>query len=149
MYKRVHRLVVPVMQNRWNRSIVQLKSVINIDQRLNNTKSFHHSAAALHHNLNPIGNILNGSRQKLPSVAFFSTKSVQSTDDSLERVNCNVGTIGHVDHGKTTLTSAITMYLAKKGLAESIAYDEIDKAPEEKARGMCSKEEMLMDVNVI
>lgn len=144
MYKRMHRLIVPVMQNRWNRCIVQLKSVINIDQRLNRTKSFHHAGPALHHNLNPIvskRNILNGSRQKIPSVAFFSTKSVQSTDDSLERTNCNVGTIGHVDHGKTTLTSAITMYLAKKGLAESIAYDEIDKAPEEKARGMCSKEE--------
>ncbi len=48
----------------------------------------------------------------------------------------NIGTIGHVDHGKTTLTSAITMYLAKKGLAEAYAYDQIDKAPEEKERGL-------------
>jgi elongation factor Tu len=48
----------------------------------------------------------------------------------------NIGTIGHVDHGKTTLTSAITKVLAKKGLAENILFDQIDKAPEEKARGI-------------
>jgi elongation factor Tu len=48
----------------------------------------------------------------------------------------NIGTIGHVDHGKTTLTSAITEVLAKKGLASYIPFDEIDKAPEEKARGI-------------
>lgn len=48
----------------------------------------------------------------------------------------NIGTIGHVDHGKTTLTSAITVTLSKKGLADYVAFDEIDKAPEEKARGI-------------
>jgi elongation factor Tu len=48
----------------------------------------------------------------------------------------NVGTIGHVDHGKTTLTAAITSVLAKKGLAEFTPFDQIDKAPEEKARGI-------------
>jgi len=48
----------------------------------------------------------------------------------------NVGTIGHVDHGKTTLTSDICRTLAKKGLAKEMAFDEIDKAPEEKARGI-------------
>jgi elongation factor Tu len=48
----------------------------------------------------------------------------------------NIGTIGHVDHGKTTLTSAITLVLAKKGLAQAKAYDQIDNAPEEKARGI-------------
>ena len=48
----------------------------------------------------------------------------------------NVGTIGHVDHGKTTLTAAITKVLAEKGLAEFMAYDQIDKAPEERARGI-------------
>ena len=48
----------------------------------------------------------------------------------------NVGTIGHVDHGKTTLTAAITAVLAKKGGAEAMKYDQIDKAPEEKARGI-------------
>ena len=48
----------------------------------------------------------------------------------------NVGTIGHVDHGKTTLTAAITMALAQQGEAKAMRYDEIDKAPEEKARGI-------------
>jgi len=48
----------------------------------------------------------------------------------------NIGTIGHVDHGKTTLTAAITKYLAKKGLAEFRAFDSIDNAPEEKERGV-------------
>ncbi|MBM3581764.1 MAG: elongation factor Tu [Alphaproteobacteria bacterium] len=50
--------------------------------------------------------------------------------------HCNVGTIGHVDHGKTSLTAAITKVLAKKGMAQFTAYDQIDKAPEEKARGI-------------
>ena len=48
----------------------------------------------------------------------------------------NVGTIGHVDHGKTTLTAAITFYCATKGMAKARKYDEIDNAPEEKARGI-------------
>ena len=48
----------------------------------------------------------------------------------------NIGTIGHVDHGKTTLTAAITMVLAAEGKAQKMRYDEIDKAPEEKARGI-------------
>lgn len=50
--------------------------------------------------------------------------------------HCNVGTIGHVDHGKTTLTAAITRVLSEKELAESKGYNEIDNAPEEKARGI-------------
>ena len=48
----------------------------------------------------------------------------------------NIGTIGHGDHGKTTLTAAITTVLAKSGKAEATKYDEIDKAPEEKERGI-------------
>ena len=48
----------------------------------------------------------------------------------------NIGTIGHVDHGKTTLTAAITKYLALKGQAQYEDYSSIDKAPEEKARGI-------------
>jgi len=55
-------------------------------------------------------------------------------DRSKEHVN--IGTIGHVDHGKTTLTAAITTVLAKKGLSEKKAYEQIDAAPEEKARGI-------------
>ncbi|GAA0557623.1 elongation factor Tu [Rhizomicrobium electricum] len=50
--------------------------------------------------------------------------------------HCNIGTIGHVDHGKTTLTAAITKILAESGKAQFTAYDQIDKAPEEKARGI-------------
>ncbi len=50
--------------------------------------------------------------------------------------HCNIGTIGHVDHGKTTLTAAITKVLAEGGGADFTAYDQIDKAPEEKARGI-------------
>jgi len=48
----------------------------------------------------------------------------------------NIGTIGHIDHGKTTLTAAITRYLAQQGFAKFVAFDEIDKAPEEKERGI-------------
>jgi elongation factor Tu len=53
-----------------------------------------------------------------------------------DKPHCNVGTIGHVDHGKTSLTAAITKVLAEKGGATFTAYDQIDKAPEEKARGI-------------
>ena len=53
-----------------------------------------------------------------------------------DKPNINVGTIGHVDHGKTTLTAAITTVLAKSGKSKARAYDTIDKAPEEKARGI-------------
>jgi elongation factor Tu len=50
--------------------------------------------------------------------------------------HCNIGTIGHIDHGKTTLTAAITKVLAEQGTAQFVAFDQIDKAPEEKARGI-------------
>ena len=50
--------------------------------------------------------------------------------------HANIGTIGHFDHGKTTLTAAITTVLSKKGLAQASAYDQIDNAPEEKERGI-------------
>src|SRR6202048_1021409 len=58
--------------------------------------------------------------------------------DKFERSkpHVNVGTIGHVDHGKTTLTAAITTVLAEKGMAQATRYDQIDKAPEEKERGI-------------
>jgi len=58
--------------------------------------------------------------------------------EKFERVkpHLNVGTIGHIDHGKTTLTAAITKHLAKKGLADYVPFDQIDKAPEEKERGI-------------
>jgi elongation factor Tu len=53
-----------------------------------------------------------------------------------KKPHVNVGTIGHIDHGKTTLTAAMTKHLATKGLAEYVPFDAIDKAPEEKARGI-------------
>jgi len=53
-----------------------------------------------------------------------------------KKPHVNVGTIGHIDHGKTTLTAAITKHLAKKGLAAYVPFDQIDKAPEEKERGI-------------
>src|SRR6056297_716311 len=53
-----------------------------------------------------------------------------------DKDHINIGTIGHVDHGKTTLTAAITMVLAKKGLSEIKSFDSIDNAPEEKERGI-------------
>ncbi|MGC8928108.1 MAG: GTP-binding protein, partial [Myxococcota bacterium] len=52
------------------------------------------------------------------------------------KTHVNIGTIGHVDHGKTTLTSAITKILATRGLAKAKNFEEIDNAPEEKARGV-------------
>src|SRR6187431_1390464 len=55
---------------------------------------------------------------------------------SASKPHVNIGTIGHVDHGKTTLTAAITLALSKKGLATAKAYDQIDNAPEEKERGI-------------
>lgn len=66
----------------------------------------------------------------------FSSNYCTKVEASLEdKKHCNIGTIGHVDHGKTTLTAAITKVLAKDGLAQFVSYDQIDKAPEEKARG--------------
>lgn len=53
-----------------------------------------------------------------------------------KKTHVNVGTIGHIDHGKTTLTAAITKYLSFKGMAQFIPFEQIDKAPEEKARGI-------------
>merc|ERR1719371_129703 len=53
-----------------------------------------------------------------------------------EKPHVNIGTIGHVDHGKTTLTAAITKVLSDKGLAKAQSYDMIDKAPEEQKRGI-------------
>ncbi|CAH0598214.1 unnamed protein product [Chrysodeixis includens] len=67
---------------------------------------------------------------------FRNNFSTQAEVENVEKKHCNVGTIGHVDHGKTTLTAAITKVLAKDGLANYVSYDEIDRAPEEKARGI-------------
>jgi elongation factor Tu len=67
----------------------------------------------------------------IKKILFIFKKIVTMT-----KMHVNVGTVGHVDHGKTTLTAAITMVAATKGYAKALAYGEIDKAPEEKARGI-------------
>ena len=62
--------------------------------------------------------------------------SIRSVSYDRKKPHLNIGTIGHVDHGKTTLTAAITKVLAEQNLADFAAYDQIDKAPEERARGI-------------
>ncbi|XP_066262692.1 elongation factor Tu [Euwallacea similis] len=69
-------------------------------------------------------------------IRCFSATSKQKAEKDDTKKHVNVGTIGHVDHGKTTLTAAITNYLQRDGLAKYVSYEEIDKAPEEKARGI-------------
>ena len=82
-------------------------------------------------------------RVRFPSPAPSFVKNIIEVLEMAEKKkfernkpHANVGTIGHVDHGKTTLTAAITKVLAEKGGAEYVAYDQIDKAPEEKERGI-------------
>lgn len=69
---------------------------------------------------------------------YYAKRLYGTTSPGLQdaKPHCNIGTIGHVDHGKTTLTAAITKVLSKKGLSEFVSYDMIDRAPEEKARGI-------------
>lgn len=69
-------------------------------------------------------------------VFILNGKRVLNFCTTAEKVHVNIGTIGHVDHGKTTLTAAITKITSKAGLSKFISYDEIDRAPEEKARGI-------------
>ena len=71
---------------------------------------------------------------KPSGLAFNAARSLCTFKRELP--HCNIGTIGHVDHGKTTLTAAITKVLAEKGDAKYTSYADIDKAPEEKARGI-------------
>lgn len=78
-------------------------------------------------------NLTTRSNNRLAVYLKYSTKAQPQAAD---KKHVNVGTIGHVDHGKTTLTAAITKILNKDGLASYIAYEQIDKAPEEKARGI-------------
>ncbi|CAJ0576096.1 unnamed protein product, partial [Mesorhabditis spiculigera] len=66
----------------------------------------------------------------------LSARLLATASSSKDKPNLNVGTIGHIDHGKTTLTAAITHVLSKKGRAKAIKFDEIDKAKEEKKRGI-------------
>lgn len=85
------------------------------------------------HNLNFFGNCTGINQQN--RILNHLQKRLSSAKPSEDVEHCNIGTIGHVDHGKTTLTAAITKVLSQTGQARYVAYDEIDKAPEEKARG--------------
>lgn len=82
-------------------------------------------------------NLLNHQcRSSLQFYQNFASAADKKKENLSKKPNCNVGTIGHVDHGKTTLTAAITKVLEKSGQADFVSYDQIDKAPEEKARGI-------------
>ena len=71
-------------------------------------------------------------KQRFTCICFY----LSVRDPSLDKPHCNMGTIGHIDHGKTTLTAAITKVMQQQGRGKFVKYDEIDKAPEEKARGI-------------
>ncbi len=70
------------------------------------------------------------------SSSFFARSSALMSTYSRTKPHVNIGTIGHVDHGKTTLTAAITKVLSEMGLSKALDYADIDKAPEERARGI-------------
>jgi elongation factor Tu len=81
--------------------------------------------------------LLQGSRQQQSQWLTVALRNYSDYDiNARTKPHLNVGTIGHVDHGKTTLTAAICRVLAEEGMAKAVAFDEIDKAPEEKARGI-------------
>ncbi|KHJ97458.1 elongation factor Tu GTP binding domain protein [Oesophagostomum dentatum] len=82
---------------------------------------------------------LSDAHYSLANHSLFGHGSIRCSSQSAQisnKPNYNVGTIGHIDHGKTTLTAAITQILAKQGLAKPVKFDEIDKAKEEKKRGI-------------
>jgi elongation factor Tu len=72
-------------------------------------------------------------RSASPTVRLAGIRSL-ATAFERNKPHVNIGTIGHVDHGKTTLTQAITKVLSEKGWSKALTYEEIDRAPEEKAR---------------
>jgi elongation factor Tu len=91
-----------------------------------------------HHRLVDFELFCVGRRLKEPASLLLRISRAYSDYDinTRSKPHLNVGTIGHVDHGKTTLTAAITKVLAETGKSKAVAFDEIDKAPEEKARGI-------------
>lgn len=114
-----------------NRLCVPILNSLNPDVQCNRKFSLHKLIAK--HNLNYSQN--HCCAPKYENFARNSSTAPNTNSDKTEQENVNVGTIGHVDHGKTTLTSAITKVLSKKGLANMVDYAEIDKAPEEQKRG--------------
>lgn len=113
--------------------ICKSNSIVTLNSETQSYRVFSSHKWANGHNLSAVHNKNRQSIVKSLS-RTFSTKPNKNEEKKTEHVN--VGTIGHVDHGKTTLTSAITKVLSKKGMAEVVEYDEIDKAPEEQKRGM-------------
>ena len=79
--------------------------------------------------------VINGA-ERVVCLLYTSSKAMAKEKFERTKPHVNIGTIGHVDHGKTTLTAAITTVLAKKGLSELRSFDSIDNAPEEKERGI-------------
>jgi elongation factor Tu len=69
-----------------------------------------------------------------PTLRTTTLRSLATATFSRDKPHVNIGTIGHVDHGKTTLTQAITRVLSDHGYGQAMTYEDIDKAPEEKAR---------------
>lgn len=80
-----------------------------------------------------IANLVNSNLFPITNVTRKFSSGVNGSES--QKRNCNVGTIGHVDHGKTTLTAAITKLQEKSGLARFLSYEQIDRAPEEQRRG--------------
>jgi len=80
--------------------------------------------------------LLQTPQSSTPSGLYFTRRTFAAAGDKFNRdkPHVNIGTIGHVDHGKTTLTQAITRVLSEKGWSEAMTYEQIDRAPEEKAR---------------
>lgn len=107
--------------------------LIAIKSRIHHSRDFSSYILTSQHNLSLVQSFI-GNVSKY-EYRLLSTAPNENKNDAKNNTNVNVGTIGHVDHGKTTLTSAITKVLSKKGLADSVDYDEIDKAPEEQKRG--------------
>lgn len=122
-----------------------LSSSVRFDLHPHNVQSLATNRFSNGHNLS---SVRISSRNFIKSVRrTLSTEPNANADGKKESLHVNVGTIGHVDHGKTTLTSAITMVLSKKGLADLVDYDEIDKAPEEKKRGIGLSENLMEQVH--
>lgn len=109
---------------------------VNIPFNSSLTTKFQNKSSLKFSNVIFTFNYLNKSNLKLNRFYSSVAGNLKEIPNTSERKHVNVGTIGHVDHGKTTLTAAITKVLQKDGLSNFVDYNEIDKAPEEKARGM-------------
>lgn len=116
------------MKNLYNKVLIPCIKSFNYTA-LNKSSLFFNRQCHFHITSRTLNNFILTSKNQ--SCLNYSTSSKKD-----EQEHCNVGTIGHVDHGKTTLTAAITKVLSKDGFADFISYDMIDKAPEEKARGI-------------